>query len=95
MEAVFEDPGVKAEVTENVLKVVPADCIFATNTSTLPDHGTGQGVRQAEQFIGIHFFSPVDKMMLVEDHQGREDGRPRRGQGAGITCARSARRPSW
>jgi len=74
VEAVFEDPGVKAEVTKNVLKVVPADCIFATNTSTLPITELAKASDRPEQFIGIHFFSPVDKMMLVEIIKGEKTG---------------------
>jgi 3-hydroxyacyl-CoA dehydrogenase/enoyl-CoA hydratase/3-hydroxybutyryl-CoA epimerase len=74
VEAVFEDPGVKAEVTRNVLDVVPDDCIFATNTSTLPITDLAKASDRPDQFIGIHFFSPVDKMMLVEIIKGAETG---------------------
>ena len=74
VEAVFEDPGVKAEVTRNVLDVVPEDCIFATNTSTLPITDLAGASDRPDQFIGIHFFSPVDKMMLVEIIKGKETG---------------------
>ncbi|MGK7651826.1 3-hydroxyacyl-CoA dehydrogenase NAD-binding domain-containing protein [Roseovarius sp. B08] len=74
IEAVFEDPGVKAEVTKEVLKVVGDDCIFATNTSTLPITELAKASDSPEQFIGIHFFSPVEKMMLVEIIKGAETG---------------------
>ena len=74
VEAVFEDPAVKAEVTKNVLKVVGEDCIFATNTSTLPITELAKASDKREQFIGIHFFSPVEKMMLVEIIKGKETG---------------------
>ncbi len=74
IEAVFEDPGVKAEVTKEVLKVVGDDCIFATNTSTLPITELAKASDKPEQFIGIHFFSPVEKMMLVEIIKGAETG---------------------
>ncbi|MGR3466953.1 MAG: 3-hydroxyacyl-CoA dehydrogenase NAD-binding domain-containing protein [Shimia sp.] len=74
IEAVFEDPGVKAEVTKNVLKVVPEDCIFATNTSTLPITELAKASDSPEQFIGIHFFSPVQSMMLVEIIKGEQTG---------------------
>ncbi|MBM9594637.1 3-hydroxyacyl-CoA dehydrogenase NAD-binding domain-containing protein [Roseitranquillus sediminis] len=74
VEAVFEDPGIKAEVTRKVEEVVGEDCIFATNTSTLPISDLAQASQRPEQFIGIHFFSPVDKMMLVEIIKGRETG---------------------
>jgi 3-hydroxyacyl-CoA dehydrogenase / enoyl-CoA hydratase / 3-hydroxybutyryl-CoA epimerase len=74
VEAVFEDPRIKAEVTRRVLEVVPADCIFATNTSTLPITELAKASDKPAQFIGIHFFSPVDKMMLVEIIRGAETG---------------------
>ncbi|MEL6913627.1 MAG: 3-hydroxyacyl-CoA dehydrogenase NAD-binding domain-containing protein [Pseudomonadota bacterium] len=74
IEAVFEDPGVKAEVTKNVLAVVGPDCIFATNTSTLPITELAKASNTPANFIGIHFFSPVEKMMLVEIIKGRETG---------------------
>ena len=71
VEAVFEDTDVKAEVTAKVEAAVGPDCIFATNTSTLPISGLAKASIRAEQFIGIHFFSPVDKMNLVEIIRGR------------------------
>ena len=74
VEAVFEDPKVKAEVTAKVEAAVGADCIFATNTSTLPISGLAKVSIRAEQFIGIHFFSPVDKMALVEIIRGKQTG---------------------
>ena len=74
VEAVFEDPKIKAEVTAKVLEVVPADCIFASNTSTLPISELAKASSNPAQFIGIHFFSPVEKMMLVEIIKGRETG---------------------
>ncbi|MRU15066.1 3-hydroxyacyl-CoA dehydrogenase [Roseovarius sp. A21] len=74
IEAVFEDPKVKAEVTKKVLDVVGDNCIFATNTSTLPITELAKASDKPEQFIGIHFFSPVEKMMLVEIIKGKETG---------------------
>lgn len=74
VEAVFEDPGVKAEVTAKVQAVTGPDCIFATNTSTLPITELAKASNDPEKFIGIHFFSPVDKMMLVEIIKGKETG---------------------
>jgi 3-hydroxyacyl-CoA dehydrogenase/enoyl-CoA hydratase/3-hydroxybutyryl-CoA epimerase len=74
VEAVFEDPGIKAEVTKRTEAVIAADCIFATNTSTLPISDLAKASSRPDQFIGIHFFSPVDKMMLVEIIKGRETG---------------------
>jgi len=74
IEAVFEDPKIKAEVTKAVEAVIPEDCIFASNTSTLPITGLAKASSRPEQFIGIHFFSPVEKMLLVEIIKGRETG---------------------
>ncbi|MCV2871253.1 3-hydroxyacyl-CoA dehydrogenase NAD-binding domain-containing protein [Defluviimonas sp. WL0050] len=74
VEAVFEDMGVKADVTAKAEAVIPADAIFATNTSTLPISDLAKASKRPEQFIGIHFFSPVDKMMLVEIIKGKETG---------------------
>ncbi|TJZ91077.1 3-hydroxyacyl-CoA dehydrogenase [Paracoccus gahaiensis] len=74
VEAVFEDPAVKAEVTKRAEAVIPADAIFATNTSTLPISDLAKASARPEQFIGIHFFSPVDKMLLVEIIKGQQTG---------------------
>ena len=74
VEAVFEDPGVKAEMTKKVEAIVGEDCIFATNTSTLPITELAKASVRPEQFIGIHFFSPVDKMHLVEIIKGKATG---------------------
>ena len=74
IEAVFEDPKVKAEVTKQALANVDEDCIFATNTSTLPITELAKASDKPDQFIGIHFFSPVEKMMLVEIIKGKETG---------------------
>ncbi len=74
VEAVFEDMRVKAEVTAKVEAAVAADCIFATNTSTLPISDLAKASCRADKFIGIHFFSPVDKMTLVEIIRGKQTG---------------------
>ncbi|MEM8699996.1 MAG: 3-hydroxyacyl-CoA dehydrogenase NAD-binding domain-containing protein, partial [Pseudomonadota bacterium] len=74
VEAVFEDPGIKATVTKATEAVIPGDAIFASNTSTLPITGLAEASSRPEQFIGIHFFSPVDKMMLVEIIKGEKTG---------------------
>ncbi|MCE0506820.1 3-hydroxyacyl-CoA dehydrogenase NAD-binding domain-containing protein [Roseivivax sp. GX 12232] len=74
IEAVFEDPKIKAEVTAKVEEVIGEDCIFATNTSTLPITELAKASKRPEQFIGIHFFSPVEKMALVEIIKGGATG---------------------
>ncbi|MGV8949835.1 MAG: 3-hydroxyacyl-CoA dehydrogenase NAD-binding domain-containing protein [Cypionkella sp.] len=74
VEAVFEDPKVKAEVTARVEAAVGPDCIYASNTSTLPISMLAKASARPAQFIGIHFFSPVDKMNLVEIIKGKETG---------------------
>jgi len=74
VEAVFEDPNIKAEVTKKVEDAVGPDCIIATNTSTLPITDLAKASSRPVDFIGIHFFSPVEKMMLVEIIKGRETG---------------------
>ncbi|MCB1345117.1 MAG: enoyl-CoA hydratase/isomerase family protein, partial [Rhodobacteraceae bacterium] len=74
VEAVFEDPKVKAEVTAKAEAVIPETAIYASNTSTLPITSLAQASKRPEQFIGIHFFSPVDKMLLVEIIKGAQTG---------------------
>lgn len=74
VEAVFEDPMVKAQVTAKAEAAVGQDAIFATNTSTLPISELAKASARPDQFIGIHFFSPVDKMLLVEIIKGRQTG---------------------
>ncbi len=74
VEAVFEDPEIKADVTRATEAVIGEDCIFATNTSTLPITSLAEASKRPEQFIGIHFFSPVHKMMLVEIIKGAQTG---------------------
>jgi 3-hydroxyacyl-CoA dehydrogenase/enoyl-CoA hydratase/3-hydroxybutyryl-CoA epimerase len=74
VEAVFEDMKIKANVTAKVEAMVGKDCIFATNTSTLPISDLARASARPDQFIGIHFFSPVDKMLLVEIIRGHATG---------------------
>ena len=74
VEAVFEDMRVKADVTAKVEEAVGKDCIFASNTSTLPITELARASKRPDQYIGIHFFSPVDKMNLVEIIRGKATG---------------------
>jgi 3-hydroxyacyl-CoA dehydrogenase / enoyl-CoA hydratase / 3-hydroxybutyryl-CoA epimerase len=74
IEAVFEERGVKAEATKNAASHLSSDAIFASNTSTLPITSLAETYRDPEKFIGIHFFSPVDRMMLVEIIMGKKTG---------------------
>jgi 3-hydroxyacyl-CoA dehydrogenase/enoyl-CoA hydratase/3-hydroxybutyryl-CoA epimerase len=73
IEAVFEDRKVKAEATAKAQAVVP-DVIFGSNTSTLPITSLAEQAKDASRFIGIHFFSPVEKMLLVEIILGKKTG---------------------
>jgi len=66
IEAVFESKALKADVTAKTEAVIPETSVFASNTSTLPITGLAEASERPEQFIGLHFFSPVDKMPLVE-----------------------------
>lgn len=66
IEAVFEDRAVKADVTRKAEAVLGAGAVFASNTSTLPITGLARASARPGSFIGLHFFSPVDKMPLVE-----------------------------
>ncbi|WP_010483518.1 3-hydroxyacyl-CoA dehydrogenase NAD-binding domain-containing protein [Pseudomonas sp. S9] len=70
IEAVFEDRELKAKVTAAAEQHALSDAVIASNTSTLPITGLAQAVAKAEKFIGLHFFSPVDKMPLVEIIRG-------------------------
>jgi 3-hydroxyacyl-CoA dehydrogenase/enoyl-CoA hydratase/3-hydroxybutyryl-CoA epimerase len=72
IEAVFEDPALKAKVYGEVQDVVDKDALLASNTSTLPITELAAGVNRPEDFIGMHFFSPVDKMPLVEIIKGEK-----------------------
>ncbi len=72
IEAVFEDLGIKAETTRKAEAVIPADAIFASNTSTLPIGQLAEASARPAQFIGTHFFSPVDRMGLVEVIMGKQ-----------------------
>jgi 3-hydroxyacyl-CoA dehydrogenase/enoyl-CoA hydratase/3-hydroxybutyryl-CoA epimerase len=72
IEAVFENREIKADVTAKTEAVIPKNAVFASNTSTLPITGLAQASKRPAQFIGIHFFSPVEKMPLVEIIVGKK-----------------------
>ncbi len=72
IEAVFEDRKVKAEVTKKAEVLLSDDAVFGSNTSTLPITGLAEASSRPANFIGIHFFSPVDRMPLVEIIVGKE-----------------------
>lgn len=72
IEAVFENPSLKASVTQEAEKFLREDGVFASNTSTLPITELAKATKKQENFIGIHFFSPVDKMQLVEIIVGKQ-----------------------
>lgn len=72
IEAVFEDPSLKQQVFAEVAPYVNDDALLCSNTSTLPITELAAGVDRPADFIGLHFFSPVDKMPLVEIIKGKE-----------------------
>jgi 3-hydroxyacyl-CoA dehydrogenase/enoyl-CoA hydratase/3-hydroxybutyryl-CoA epimerase len=72
VEAVFEDSEIKKGVTEKAEAVIAKSATFASNTSTIPITSLAKNSKRPANFIGIHFFSPVDKMMLVEIILGKK-----------------------
>ncbi|HYC98281.1 3-hydroxyacyl-CoA dehydrogenase NAD-binding domain-containing protein [Brevundimonas sp.] len=74
IEAVFENREIKAEVTKRAEAQLAPGAVFGSNTSTLPITGLAEASVRPEDFIGVHFFSPVDKMMLVEIILGEKTG---------------------
>ena len=74
VEAVFEDRGVKAEATRRAQAVLGPDVVFASNTSTLPISSLAEVALNPADFVGVHFFSPVEKMPLVEIIKGTRTG---------------------
>ena len=71
IEAVVESPTVKKDVFAEAAKVVAPDALLCSNTSTLPITSLAEGVDRPGDFIGLHFFSPVDRMPLIEIIRGR------------------------
>jgi 3-hydroxyacyl-CoA dehydrogenase / enoyl-CoA hydratase / 3-hydroxybutyryl-CoA epimerase len=74
IEAVFEDRKIKEEVISRTQNVLGDQAIFGSNTSTLPISSLAAAFKDRARFIGIHFFSPVERMMLVEVIMGKETG---------------------
>ncbi|HEX4767173.1 MAG TPA: 3-hydroxyacyl-CoA dehydrogenase NAD-binding domain-containing protein [Lichenihabitans sp.] len=74
IEAVFEDPKIKAEVARRVEPRLGAEAVWASNTSTLPITSLATSSTRPERFVGIHFFSPVERMPLVEIIRGEHSG---------------------
>ena len=74
IEAVFENKALKAEILAGIDRVLSADAVLASNTSTLPITDLAGFTRRPADFIGIHFFSPVDRMQLVELIRGKATG---------------------
>src|SRR6185369_15711702 len=74
VEAVFEDSEVKKAATEKAEAVLKTSAIFASNTSTIPITSLAKNSARPKNFVGIHFFSPVDRMMLVEIILGKKTG---------------------
>jgi 3-hydroxyacyl-CoA dehydrogenase / enoyl-CoA hydratase / 3-hydroxybutyryl-CoA epimerase len=74
IEAVFEDRAVKADVLPKIVAAVGAETIIASNTSTLPITSLAAHVARPADFVGVHFFSPVEKMLLVEVIVGEKTG---------------------
>ncbi|OBF51020.1 3-hydroxyacyl-CoA dehydrogenase NAD-binding domain-containing protein [Mycolicibacterium monacense] len=72
IEAVFENQELKHKVFQEIEDIVEPNALLGSNTSTLPITGLATGVKRQEDFIGIHFFSPVDKMPLVEIIKGEK-----------------------
>lgn len=74
IEAVFEDTALKHKVFQEIQDVIEPDALLCSNTSTLPITVLAEGVARPADFIGLHFFSPVDKMPLVEIIKGEKTG---------------------
>ncbi len=74
IEAVYEDRKIKSDVITKIQAVIGERAIFASNTSTLPITSLASEFKDPARFIGIHFFSPVDRMMLVEIILGKQTG---------------------
>ena len=74
VEAVFENSELKAKITKAAEEVIPDTCVFGSNTSSIPISDLAKASKRPDQFIGVHFFSPVEKMNLVEIIMGEKTG---------------------
>ena len=75
--AVFESIALKQEVFREAMKVIEPDALLCSNTSTLPISELGSGIDRPSDVVGLHFFSPVDKMPLIEITPGERTSTPR------------------
>ena len=91
IEAVFEDPAVKAQVMAEIEPHLAPDALLGSNTSTLPITALAENVSRPADFIGLHFFTPGGQDAAAGDHQGREDRRRRASTARSTSPSRSAR----
>ena len=94
IEAVFESAALKQEVFQQAMKIVEPDALLCSNTSTLPITELAAGVERPGDFIGLHFFSPVDRMPLVEIIRGERTGDAALAKAFDVTSA-CTRPRSW
>ena len=94
IEAVFEDPKIKEQVFAEIEPYLAPDALLGSNTSSLPITELAEGVSRPSDFIGLHFFSPVDKMPLLEIIRSARRRATRRSTGRWTSTTRSARRRS-
>ena len=94
IEAVFEDLGLKHRVLAEVEPALDPTAVYASNTSTIPIARIAEAARHPERVLGMHFFSPVHKMPLLEVDRDAGDVAPRRRSPPSRTARRSARRSS-
>ncbi len=93
IEAVFEDPKVKAQVFAEIEPHLAPDALLGSNTSSLPITELAEGVSRPADFIGLHFFSPVDKMPLLEIVKGAQTSEEALSRSLDLARSRSAKTP--